>query len=105
VKLNTYADPTELVDAQFDSVVLATGVAPRPIDIPIDDDAVSVVTYDDVLRGTSEVGDRVAIIGAGGIGFDVVRTRVGLSRLYNQGNKPLNRFALCRPNHSRMGPP
>ncbi|MEU2130667.1 NADPH-dependent 2,4-dienoyl-CoA reductase [Streptomyces sp. NPDC018352] len=54
----------------FDEVVLATGVTPRSPGIPSQDHP-SVVGYLDVLRDGAPVGDRVAIIGAGGIGFDV----------------------------------
>ncbi|MFE7404115.1 FAD-dependent oxidoreductase [Streptomyces sp. NPDC057557] len=54
----------------FDEVVLATGVMPRSPAIPGVDHP-SVVSYLDVLRDGAQVGDRVAIIGAGGIGFDV----------------------------------
>ena len=54
----------------FDHVVLATGVTPRRPRIPgIDHD--SVLSYIDVLAGEVEVGEKVAIVGAGGIGFDV----------------------------------
>ena len=54
----------------FDEVIIATGVVPR--DPQIDgQDGVNVLSYIDVLRGKAPVGDRVAIIGAGGIGFDV----------------------------------
>ncbi len=56
--------------AGFDEVIIATGVAPR--DPQIDgQDGPNVLSYIDVLRGKAEVGPRVAIIGAGGIGFDV----------------------------------
>jgi len=54
----------------FDEVVLASGVFPRQIDIPGIDHP-SVVSYIDVLYKRVEIGRRVAIIGAGGIGFDV----------------------------------
>ncbi|MFI5772523.1 FAD-dependent oxidoreductase [Streptomyces sp. NPDC051658] len=54
----------------FDEVVLATGVTPRSPAIPGQDHP-SVVGYLDVLRDGAQVGERVAIIGAGGIGFDV----------------------------------
>ncbi|MFF1449294.1 FAD-dependent oxidoreductase [Streptomyces sp. NPDC058274] len=53
-----------------DEVVVATGVSPRTPEIPGVDHP-SVVGYLDVLRGGAPVGDRVAILGAGGIGFDV----------------------------------
>ncbi len=56
--------------ANFDEVIIATGVAPR--DPQIDgQDADNVLSYIDVLLHKKPVGDRVAIIGAGGIGFDV----------------------------------
>ncbi|OYU41139.1 MAG: NADPH-dependent 2,4-dienoyl-CoA reductase [Pseudorhodobacter sp. PARRP1] len=51
----------------FDEVIIATGVSPRDPGIPGQDRALS---YIDVLRG-APVGPRVAVIGAGGIGFDV----------------------------------
>ncbi len=54
----------------YDELVLATGVYPRKIDIPGIDNA-SVVSYVDVLNGRVEIGKKVALIGAGGIGFDV----------------------------------
>ncbi len=54
----------------FDRVVLATGVVPRTPAIPGIDHP-SVASYADVVSGRAEVGKRVAIIGAGGIGFDV----------------------------------
>lgn len=54
----------------FDEIVLATGVTPRTPAIPGVDHP-SVVSYLDVLRDGAPVGDRVALVGAGGIGFDV----------------------------------
>ncbi|WP_372350591.1 FAD-dependent oxidoreductase [Streptomyces sp. KL116D] len=68
VELNTRVAATDL-DA-YDEVVVATGVAPRT---PAIDgvDHPKVVGYLDVLRDKAPVGGRVAIIGAGGIGFDV----------------------------------
>ncbi|MFV1464312.1 MULTISPECIES: FAD-dependent oxidoreductase [unclassified Phaeobacter] len=54
----------------FDEVVIATGVVPRDPQIP-GQDRDNVVDYIDVLRHKAKVGKRVAVIGAGGIGFDV----------------------------------
>ena len=68
IRLDTAATPEVLAD--FDAVVLATGVTPRVPDIPGVDHP-CVATYLQVLRGEVEVGRRVAILGAGGIGFDV----------------------------------
>ncbi len=56
--------------ADFDEVVIATGVSPRDPDIQGGDGA-NVLSYIDVLRNGAKVGARVAIIGAGGIGFDM----------------------------------
>ncbi|PWC38981.1 NADPH-dependent 2,4-dienoyl-CoA reductase [Azospirillum sp. TSO35-2] len=54
----------------FDAVVLATGVVPRDPKIPGQDHP-KVLTYIDVLRHAKPVGRRVAVVGAGGIGFDL----------------------------------
>jgi len=56
--------------AGFDEVIIATGVMPRDPGIP-GQDGPNVLSYIDVLRGKAPVGKRVAIVGAGGIGFDV----------------------------------
>lgn len=54
----------------FDEVIVATGVLPRDPQIP-GQDGPNVLGYVDVLRGKAKVGQRVAVVGAGGIGFDV----------------------------------
>ncbi|HHB1426460.1 NADPH-dependent 2,4-dienoyl-CoA reductase [Serratia odorifera] len=54
---------------EFDEVILACGIVPRTPDIPGIDNA-KVLSYLDVLRDKKPVGQRVAIVGAGGIGFD-----------------------------------
>ncbi|MFI2735695.1 FAD-dependent oxidoreductase [Streptomyces sp. NPDC018711] len=68
VRLNTYVSAADLAD--YDEVVVATGVTPRTPGIAGEDHP-SVLSYLDVLRDGAPVGERVAIIGAGGIGFDV----------------------------------
>ncbi|MEV7290331.1 NADPH-dependent 2,4-dienoyl-CoA reductase [Streptomyces microflavus] len=68
LRLSTRADAGTLDG--FDEIVLATGVEPRTPAIPGTDHP-NVVSYLDVLRDGAPVGDRVAIVGAGGIGFDV----------------------------------
>jgi 2,4-dienoyl-CoA reductase (NADPH2) len=70
VELRTGTRATAAMLDGFDDVVLATGVLPRPVAFPGSDHA-RVLRYDDVLAGRAEVGPRVAIVGAGGIGFDV----------------------------------
>ena len=68
--LNTPVDAAFLTAQKFDEVILATGVTPR---IPSIEGLghPSVLSYIDVLRDKKKVGKRVALIGAGGIGFDV----------------------------------
>ena len=68
VHLNTEVSANDLTD--FDEVVIATGVIPRDPQIE-GQNRPNVVSYIDVLNGTATVGNRVAVIGAGGIGFDV----------------------------------
>jgi len=68
VRLGTHVSATDLTD--FDEVVIATGVVPRTPEIPGVEHP-KVLSYVDVLHGDAEVGEKVAIIGAGGIGFDV----------------------------------
>ncbi|NNL18648.1 MAG: NADPH-dependent 2,4-dienoyl-CoA reductase, partial [Boseongicola sp.] len=68
VQLAVEADADVL--AGFDRVIMATGVRPRDPGIPVSGD-VQVLSYVDVLTGLAQAGARVAIVGAGGIGFDV----------------------------------
>jgi len=67
VRLETRAGVREL--GAFDDVVLATGVVPRIPDIPGVDHPM-VLSYADAILG-APIGNRVAVVGAGGIGFDV----------------------------------
>ncbi|MGL6289159.1 MAG: FAD-dependent oxidoreductase, partial [Silanimonas sp.] len=68
VRLNTRVAANDLAD--FDEVLLATGIQPRSVDFPGHDHP-KVVSYLDVLTGRVQVGPKAAIVGAGGIGFDV----------------------------------
>lgn len=70
-RLGTRATIQDLIEGDYDEVVLATGVVPRRIELEGIDHP-SVLSYLDVLGRDRPVGDRVAIIGAGGIGFEVV---------------------------------
>ncbi|MFI9359522.1 FAD-dependent oxidoreductase [Kitasatospora sp. NPDC053057] len=71
LRLGALVTAEQLAGAGHDEIVLATGVTPRtPADIPGIDHP-SVLGYLDVLRDGAPVGERVAILGAGGIGFDV----------------------------------
>jgi 2,4-dienoyl-CoA reductase (NADPH2) len=69
VHLNTHAEAESLLRNRFDIVVVASGITPRRPEIPGIDHP-SVLTYIDVLWHKKPVGRKVAIIGAGGIGFD-----------------------------------
>ncbi|QPK82894.1 FAD-dependent oxidoreductase [Corynebacterium qintianiae] len=68
VRLNTRVSADDL--ERYDEVVVATGVTPRVPDIEGLDHP-KVLSYLEVLRERAEVGETVAILGAGGIGFDV----------------------------------
>jgi 2,4-dienoyl-CoA reductase (NADPH2) len=70
VKLGQVADASTLAADGHDEVVVATGITPRHVQFPGSDDP-RVLSYLDVLARNKPVGQRVAIIGAGGIGFDV----------------------------------
>ncbi|WP_397445865.1 FAD-dependent oxidoreductase [Polaribacter sp. R77954] len=70
VKLNTKVSVSDLENSDFDEIILATGIKPRVLKI----DGIhheKVLSYIDVLKHKKPVGKRVAVIGAGGIGFDV----------------------------------
>jgi len=70
LQLNQRVDAAALKAGGFDHVVLATGIVPRQPPIPgIESD--KVASYLDIIEGRKEAGKMVAIIGAGGIGFDV----------------------------------
>jgi 2,4-dienoyl-CoA reductase (NADPH2) len=70
LQLGTPATVELLKEGNFDDVILATGVTPRELTLEgIDHE--SVLSYIDVLKHKKPVGQKVAIIGAGGIGFDV----------------------------------
>ncbi len=70
VRLGQVADAASLRATGYDEVVIATGITPRQVSFPGSDDP-RVLSYLDVLARRQSVGARVAIIGAGGIGFDV----------------------------------
>ena len=70
IRLQTAATAEMIRSERFDDVVVATGVRPRPLSLPGIDHAM-VLRYDEVVLQRKPVGQRVAIIGAGGIGFDL----------------------------------
>ncbi|OAO04262.1 FAD-dependent oxidoreductase [Parasphingorhabdus sp.] len=70
LKLDTRVDAEMLAAESFDQIIVATGISPRTPDIEGIDHP-KVASYIDVITGRKSVGQKVAIIGAGGIGFDV----------------------------------
>ena len=91
LRLGTTATADELADAGYDHVVLATGVVPRHPEIDGIDHP-SVIGYADLILGHRPAGRRVAIVGAGGIGFDVAEL---LCHAEPPGETPLHRFAAA----------
>jgi 2,4-dienoyl-CoA reductase (NADPH2) len=80
VRLNTRVDAARLAESEFDEVIVATGLTARSPAIPGIDHP-SVMSYNEAIRGEKPIGRCVAIIGAGGIGFDVAElvTHAGVS--------------------------
>lgn len=70
VKLNTRVRTEDLSSSDYDEIILATGITPRTPKIE-GVEHTKVLSYLDVLKFKKPVGKRVAVIGAGGIGFDV----------------------------------
>jgi 2,4-dienoyl-CoA reductase (NADPH2) len=70
VRLNARVDADTLLSGGFDEIVLATGIVPRRVAFPGAGHP-KVVSYVDVVEGRVAVGPRAALVGAGGIGFDV----------------------------------
>ncbi|MBO9491527.1 NADPH-dependent 2,4-dienoyl-CoA reductase [Endozoicomonas sp. G2_1] len=108
LELNSEQTAEQLAQAGFDEVVLATGIVPRKLGIDGIDHP-KVKSYLNVLRDKEEIGEKVAIIGAGGIGFDVASFLAepksvtedlpawlntwGVDKTYQQGG------ALATPDH------
>ena len=85
LRLNTPATPDTLQG--FDEIITATGVTPRDPAIP-GQDGPNVCSYIDILTGRVTAGEKVAVIGAGGIGFDVSEY------LVHQGTSPTEDLPL-----------
>jgi 2,4-dienoyl-CoA reductase (NADPH2) len=103
VHLDTRVDADNLKDKAYDGVIIATGVVPRDPGIEGQDHP-KVLSYIDVLRKQLPVGKRVAIVGAGGIGFDVAEF------LVHDGRSPtlhldewLSEWGVADPAQARGG--
>ncbi|WP_137821795.1 NADPH-dependent 2,4-dienoyl-CoA reductase [Pseudomonas sp. D(2018)] len=70
LRLNTRVSADDLASGGFDEIILATGISPRTPAIPGIDHS-KVISYLDAILERKPVGQKVAVIGAGGIGFDV----------------------------------
>lgn len=104
VMLNANIDTTKL--AGFDEIVIATGVRPREVNIPgIHTTPCQVMTYAEILsKETFDFGDRVAIIGAGGIGFDMAEYLVnGGQNCTNDLGRWMEEWGVEDPEYYRGG--
>lgn len=70
VRLNTHANKETLSDKSFDAIILASGIKPRTLTMPGIDHPM-VLSYEQAFTQPEKIGQRVIIIGAGGIGFDM----------------------------------
>jgi 2,4-dienoyl-CoA reductase (NADPH2) len=105
--LNTRVSAADLIKGKYDEVILATGVAPRDPRIKGQQEGESrgqVLNYVDVLLRGKPVGKRVAVVGAGGIGFDVSEF------LVHNGHSPsldvkawMKEWGVTDPEESRGG--
>lgn len=105
--LDTHVTAKQLLETGYDEILLATGVTPRQVSIPGITDQIKagkVLSYVDVLANKAKVGKRAALIGAGGIGFDVAEF------LVHEGHSPtLNlklwnaEWGVTDPSESRGG--
>jgi len=84
LKLNTKVSVEDLKYSDFDEIIIASGIKPRALKIEGINHP-KVLSYIDVLKHKKEVGKKVAVIGAGGIGFDVSEylTHQGISSSTN----------------------
>ena len=89
---------------EFDEVVLATGVLPRKVDIKGQDDVNFVYDYQEVFNSKVSLGNKIAIIGAGGIGFDMAEyiSSSGISPTLNI-TKWMEKWGVVDPEKERGG--
>lgn len=98
--LETEQSVESLKAGQFDEVVLATGITPRDLSIPGFEHP-KVKSYLNVLRDNQEVGKKVAIIGAGGIGFDVAEFLTEEHSLSTDSEKWLKSWGIDKQYQNR----
>ena len=93
IQLNSQQSAEQLLAENFDEVVLATGIVPRQLAISGIEHA-KVKSYLQVLRDKELIGKKVAIIGAGGIGFDVASFLAEESSLTLQAEQWLKEWGI-----------
>ncbi len=99
IQLNTTVDKAMLNDSGFDHVIVATGVVPRSLKDTLEGaELPQVMSYAELLSGQKAVGGTVAVIGAGGIGFDVSEY------LTTRHAKPLNEIGAKQLNDPSYRP-
>ena len=106
LKINLVKDhKVEISDLkEFDEVVLATGVLPRKVNIKGQDDVNFVYDYQEVFNSKVRLGNKIAIIGAGGIGFDMAEyiSSSGISPTLNI-TKWMEKWGVVDPEKERGG--
>ncbi|MBU3021357.1 NADPH-dependent 2,4-dienoyl-CoA reductase [Aestuariibacter sp. A3R04] len=93
LKLGEHLTAASFEQTKFDDIVIATGITPRTLRIP-GSDHTKVMGYLDVFANPDKVGGSVAIIGAGGIGFDVAEFLVEQESLTTQPDKWLVNWGI-----------
>jgi 2,4-dienoyl-CoA reductase (NADPH2) len=101
VHLNSRMEASDLTNSDFDEVILATGIKPRTPAIEGIEHS-KVMNYLDVLRDKKPVGHKVAVIGAGGIGFDVSEYLVEKHSLTTEPEKWLKNWGIDK-NYTNPG--
>ena len=102
LRLNTRLDASVIRDEQFDEIVMSSGVLPRKIDLPGFDNP-KVVNYQQVLNGEVTLGESVALIGAGGIGFDMAHYLCEPESTTLQPDKWLKQWGIDKDYSERGG--
>ncbi|RHW26318.1 NADPH-dependent 2,4-dienoyl-CoA reductase [Nocardioides immobilis] len=102
VRLGRRVTVSDLAAAAYDEVVVATGITPRAVHL-VGSDHPKVVGYLDVLQGRVVPGRNVAIIGAGGIGFDVAEFITQDGPASSQDVEAFNRRWGVHPDHQGEG--
>ena len=102
VHLNTYVDVPFLEKENFHQIVISSGVRPRKLDIE-GSDLPHVLNYMEAIKNPHKIGKKVAIIGAGGIGFDVAEMLLHSSSNGPEVSSFLKQWKIDPQNNSRGG--